>query len=79
MDINPSDFAQDCVRQGVNVGANPHYMLGVAQLRSGISDGTVGAEVGPFRLTQADWNAHCTDSAFHLTFRPPELWRLGGR
>jgi len=73
MEIKPSDFAEDCVRQGVNVGANPHYLLGVAKLRSGIADGTVGAEIGPFRLTQADWNAHCTDSAFGLTFLPTDI------
>jgi hypothetical protein len=73
MEIDKADFAEECVRQGLNCGANPHYILGVAQLRSGISDGTVGAEVGPFRLTQADWNAHCTDSAFGLTFLPTDI------
>jgi len=73
MTINKADFAEECVRQGLNCGANPHYLLGVAQLRSGIADGTVGAEIGPFRLTQVDWNAHCTDSAFGLTFLPTDI------
>jgi hypothetical protein len=73
MSINKAAFAKDCVRQGLICGANPHYLLGVAQLRSGISDGTVGAEIGPFRFTQADWNVHCTDSVFDLEFLPTDV------
>src|SRR5215475_3630200 len=73
MTIDRADFAEDCVRQGLICGANPHYILGVAQLRSAIADGTVGAEIGPFRLTQVDWNAHCTDSVFGLTFLPTDI------
>jgi hypothetical protein len=73
MSMDKAAFAKDCVRQGLVCGANPHYLLGVAQLRSGISDGTVGAEIGPFRLTQADWNAHCTDSVFDLEFLPTDI------
>ncbi len=73
MTIDKAAFAKDCVRQGLVCGVNPHYLLGVAQLRSGITDGTVGAEIGPFRFTQADWNTHCTDSVFGLTFLPTDI------
>jgi hypothetical protein len=73
MTIDKAAFAKDCVRQGLVCGVNPHYLLGVAQLRSGISDATVGTEIGPFRFTQADWTAHCTDSVFGLTFLPTDI------
>ena len=73
MAIDRAAFAQGCVRQGLACGANPHYLLGVAQLRSGITEGTVGDQIGPFRLTQIEWNAHCTDSAFNLDFLPADV------
>src|SRR5215472_14881567 len=67
-DIVRANFAKECVRQGVFSGANPHYLLGVAQLRSKITADTVGDRVGPFRLTQAEWDLHSTNSAFSLDF-----------
>jgi hypothetical protein len=71
--IDRAEFAEGCVRQGLSCGANPHYLLGVAQLRSKIADDTVGDQVGPFRLTQTEWNLHCTDSAFNLDFLPADI------
>jgi hypothetical protein len=71
--IDRAEFAAGCVRQGVSCGANPHYLLGVAQLRSGIAGDTVGDRIGPFRLNQTEWNAHCTDSAFNLDFLPADI------
>src|SRR3981189_107564 len=73
MAIDRAAFAQGCVRQGLACGANPHSLLGVAQLLSGITEGTVGDQIGPFRLTQIEWNAHCTDSAFNLDFLPADV------
>jgi hypothetical protein len=73
MAIDRAAFARGSVRQGLSCGANPHYLLGVAQLRSGITEGTVGDQIGPFRLTQIEWNAHCTDSAFNLDFLPADI------
>ena len=37
MAIDRAEFAEECVRQGVFFGIEPHYLLAVAQLRSGIS------------------------------------------
>src|ERR1700716_908249 len=71
--IDRAEFAEGCVRQGLSCGANPHYLLGVAQLRSKIADDTVGDQIGPFRLTQTEWNLHCTDSAFNLDFPPADI------
>jgi lysozyme family protein len=68
--IDRAEFAQACVTQGVYLGANPHYMLGVAQLRSGISDDSDGNKIGPFRLTQDEWNANCNDDDFDIHFSP---------
>ncbi len=73
MAIDRSEFAQGCVQFGLYAGVNPHYLLGVAQLRSGIADGTAGDQIGPFRLTQVDWNAHCNDSEFELSFLPTDI------
>jgi hypothetical protein len=73
MAIDKPDFAKECVRQGLSCGINPHYVVGVAQLRSGIAEGTDGNKIGPFRLTQADWNAHCNDSTFGLAFLPQDI------
>ena len=73
MAINKADFAVECVREGLSAGINPHYLLAVAQLRSGIAEGNDGDKIGPFRLTQADWNAHCKNDKFELDFLPEDI------
>ena len=67
MAITPADFAEECVHQGLRFGIHPHYLVGVAQLRSGISDTTVGNRIGPYRLTQTEWDANCSDEDFGIT------------
>jgi putative chitinase len=73
MTINRELFAQECVRQGAFFSVEPHYLLGVAQLRSGISDDSNGDQIGPFRLTQAEWNANSNDDVFELHFTPEQI------
>ena len=73
MAIDRLEFAEACIRQGLYCGVNPHYMLGVAQLRSGIADTNQNDEIGPFRLKQSDWNANCTDSDFAFNFLPEDI------
>ena len=73
MAIVKSEFAEDCVQFGLFCGVNPHYLLGVAQLRSGINDTNQGDEIGPFRLKQVDWNANCKDSEFDFNFLPDDI------
>ena len=36
MDIDRESFAEECVRQGVFFRIEPHYIMGVAELRSGV-------------------------------------------
>jgi len=73
MTIDRALFAQECVRQGVFFTVQPHYILGVAQLRSGILDDTDGERIGPFRLTQAEWNANSNDGLFDIHFTPEQI------
>lgn len=69
MAIDRASFAEECIRQGVYFTIQPHYLLGVAQLRSGISDQNDGDKIGPFRLKQAEWdaNSNSDDFDFHFT------------
>jgi lysozyme family protein len=71
--IDRADFAKTCILQGLDCGINPHYLLGVAQLRSGISEGSQNGQIGPFRLTQAEWDAHSTDDEFAFDFLPKDI------
>ena len=73
MSIDRSEFAEECIRQGLYCGVNPHYLLGVAQLRSGISEGSQNGEAGPFRLTQEQWNTYRSDSEFDFHFLPNDI------
>ena len=77
MAIDQARFAQECVRQGVYIGINPHYLSGAAKLRSGISDENQGDLIGPFRLKQDVWNANCKDTDFELDYEPDDInrWR----
>src|ERR1043166_2100825 len=73
MTIDRGLFAQECVRQGVFFGIEPHYILAVAQFRSGISDDSDGDRIGPFRLTQAEWNANSNNDEFEVHFAPEHI------
>jgi len=73
MAIDRAKFAEECVRQGVFFGVNPHYVLGVAQLRSGISDDKKDDQIGPFRLKQAEWDANCNNDEFDVHFTPAQV------
>ena len=74
MAIDRADFAEECVHQGIRFGVHPHYLVGVAQLRSGISDASNGNRIGPFRLTQVEWDVNCSDEGFGITdFVPGDI------
>jgi len=73
MDLDRPAFAQQCVRMGVLCGANPHYLLGVAQLRSKISDGSQNGAIGPFCVAQADWDANSKDDTLGFDFSPDDI------
>src|ERR1043166_52584 len=73
MPLDRTDFAEECVRQGVYVGVEPHYLLAVAQLRSGISSDDDGERKGPFRLTQAEWDNNRNDDEFDIHFTADQI------
>ncbi len=73
MAIDRALFAQQCVRQGAFFGVNPHYILAVAQFRSGISDDSNGELIGPFRLKQSEWDANSNSDEFDLHFTPAQI------
>jgi putative chitinase len=77
MAIDQESFAEECVRQGVFFRIEPHYLLGVAELRSGIADDSNGGEIGPFRLTQVLWDANRQNNEFDVHFDSDEItsWR----
>jgi hypothetical protein len=73
MAVDREDFAEECVRQGIIFGIEPHYILSVAELRSGISDDSKDGRVGVFRLTQAEWNANINNDEFDIHFTPEQI------
>jgi uncharacterized protein (TIGR02594 family) len=73
MTIDRATFAEECVRQGVFFRIEPHYLLGVAQLRSGISSDDDGDRKGPFRLTQVEWDANSNNDEFDLHFTSAQI------
>jgi hypothetical protein len=54
-------FADQCWVEALFSDANPHYVAAVAEMRSGTSSGqqagALGPFTGPFRFTQAEWDA----------------------
>jgi hypothetical protein len=73
MPINREDFAQDCVDQAFRYGVDPDYLVALAQLLSGIKDDADGAKIGPYRITQADWDAKSADPLFPANFKPEHI------
>jgi uncharacterized protein (TIGR02594 family) len=73
MMIDRALFAQECVRQGMFFGVNPHYLLAVAQFRSKISDDSADGQIGPFQLRQSQWNANSESDEFDLHFTPEQI------
>jgi len=65
--LDPADFAEECAHQGLRFGVHPHYLVGVAKLRSKISVEVVDGRIGPFRLTQTEWDANSSDEEFGIT------------
>jgi hypothetical protein len=61
MTIHNGDFARSCVNAGLFFEVNPHFLLAVADVLSGIRDDSDGNRIGPFRFTQADWDASRND------------------
>jgi putative chitinase len=73
MTIDSGLFAEQCIRQGTFYAVDSHYLVAVAQFRSGISDDSDGGQIGPFRLTQTEWNANSHDAEFDVDFTPEQI------
>ncbi|BAL76831.1 phage tail tip lysozyme [Bradyrhizobium cosmicum] len=75
MSFTKPNFAKECVIQALYCGTNPHYLIAVAQMRSGLTDtnNAAGDEIGPFRLTQTDFNQFCTDNEFDFHFQTTDI------
>jgi hypothetical protein len=69
MPINRTDFASECMTQALSFGVNAHYLMGVGQLRSGINDDTQNGRIGPFRMTQTDFDKNSTAPEFQLNLK----------
>src|SRR5262249_22527028 len=50
-------FARQCWWIYLQYGANPYYLTAVAQLRSDLMGDQDASGIGPFRFSQAEWNA----------------------
>src|SRR3954469_8623915 len=56
--IDMAAFAKQCWLEGINVNIVPHYLVGIAKARCGTAiDNQLQNDIGPFRLTAAEWNA----------------------
>jgi len=59
--IEKLKFANQCWVEAIFSDANPHYVAAVAEMRSATSSGQEAGELGPFsgpfRFTQAEWDA----------------------
>src|SRR5262252_4926626 len=77
MPVDRAIFAEECVRQGLHFGVNPHYLVSAAQFQSGISDDSQNDQTGPFRLSQTAWDANSISREFEVNFQPSDIknWR----
>src|SRR4051812_1182150 len=75
---NRQTFAKECAEHGLFLGVNPHYLMTVAELRSGIKDDVQGDQIGPFRITQQFWDANGAEPDLEVILDPPDIssWRL---
>lgn len=78
MAIDRNEFAQVCVEEGRRVGVNPHVLVAIADLLSGINDDTQGNRIGPFRRTTTEWNANGSEPRFDVQLQPQHIhqWEM---
>jgi hypothetical protein len=80
--VGPIDkmlFAKECWRQALYTGTNAHYLVAAAELRSHIKTGKIDEKrIGPFCLSQKEWDATLRDKEFKLDFLPAHIdnWRM---
>lgn len=75
MPIDRSDFADECVLSGVYCGVSSHFLLAVAEFRSGITEKKDGESLGPFQLTRQQWNENRTDDELEIDISEQKMDR----
>jgi hypothetical protein len=74
MAVDRNIFASACVEQAMQFdNVNPHYLVAVAELLSGIKDDKDGVRIGCFRRTQPDWDANGTAPEFLIALQPNDI------
>jgi hypothetical protein len=66
MAIDRAFFASECVNQGLYMGVPPHFLVGAAEFRSGISDDAPEPRIGPFHVTSDEWLANACDNDLEI-------------
>lgn len=72
-------FADACVQKSIIWGVSAHYLMAIAQLRTGIvDDKTNHGDIGPFALSSAEWAFYTGLPEFNLGIGPGDIenWRL---
>jgi hypothetical protein len=64
--VDNAAFFRQCWLEGLKTAVFPHYLAGVAKLRSDIMNDTQSNQIGPFRFLQAEWDAGRKDAALNL-------------
>jgi hypothetical protein len=68
-------FAKDCWLEALLSGINPHYLVAAADLRQTMFGNPDATNIGPFRLTTAEWTAVRADAGFKLqSFTASDIW-----
>jgi hypothetical protein len=70
MAINRAVFAEECAEQGLFFGVNTHFLVAVADILSNINDDSKDGRIGPFRITQAEWDANGKDAGLDVNLAP---------
>ena len=80
--IDKLKFANQCWVEALFSDANPHYVAAIAEMRSATSSGQqvgpLGPLSGPFRFTQAEWDAARVVPEFQVSFSATDIadWRI---
>ena len=78
--IDKLKFANECWIEALFSDANPHYIAAVAEAAASSSGQQAGDPVqsGPFRFTQAEWDAARTLPEFGVTYSARDIadWRM---
>lgn len=76
--IDKADFVRACWQEGAFIGASPHYIAAIAEIRSRVSNSDADGYKGLFRLRPEEWSSPAWNSEdFKLKFEAADIsdWR----